>query len=62
MKPFIVLVETCCKADSYFVGFDDKNEVIKVAKETSTIQHEGSKYDVFNVKVIDVAKGEIPFK
>lgn len=33
MKPFILLVETRCKADSYFIGFDDKDEAIKVAHE-----------------------------
>lgn len=62
MKPFIVLIETRCKADSYFIGFDDKNEAIKVAQEAFNREYEGSRYDVFNVKVIDIAKGEIPFK
>lgn len=62
MKPFILLVETRCKADSYFIGFDDKDEAIKAASCAFNREHEGSRYDVFNVKVIDIAKGEIPFK
>lgn len=57
MKPFILLVETRCKADSYFVGFDDKNEAIKAAFDTFNHEHTGSRYDIFNVTLIDVAKG-----
>ena len=62
MKPFVVLIETRCKADSYFIEFNDKNEAIKAASCAFHRKHEGSRYDVFNVIVIDVAKGEIPFK
>lgn len=62
MKPFIVLIETRCKADSYFIGFDDKNDAIKAASCASNRKHENSRYDVFNVKVIDVVKDEISFK
>lgn len=62
MKPFVVLIETRCKADSYFIEFDDKNEAIEVASKLFNQEYKGSRYDVFNVTVIDVAKGEIPFR
>lgn len=62
MKPFIVLVETRCKTDSYFIGFDDQNEAIKEAQQISTIYKIGSRYDIMDVKVINIEKGEIPFK
>lgn len=62
MKPFIVLVETRCQADSYFIEFDNKDEAIELALRAWNREYTGSGYDVFDVTVIDVEKGKIPFK
>lgn len=62
MKPFVLLVETRCKEDSYFIEFSDKNEAIKVAFDAFNREYTGSRYDVFDVTLIDVEKGKVSFK